>query len=266
MRNPVQGILSGTLVACVFMVLAGGQASAATMGQPSNTAFQAIYGNPGSNGATLPVGGGLGRNFGFGETMLFRANTTAEIGKNIHIKLGGAVTEVRDADIGATLTSDKTGENNPLGLDIQFVDLQDGTVGGTAWLWNADTVDRPWITEICAPGAEACHVDPRFTVGTTKTDVKIEDVSLEVGGIPLQGTVWGEWINGTAKKAPCIKLVSPPADATASQTLIATQPAADVGASIEEIGGEACLISANDDWYRVSSYVVNEPAITIKNE
>jgi hypothetical protein len=237
-----------------------GSASAATISQPANT-FLAIYGKPNIN-AKEPVGGGLARNFGFGENMLFEASTALKIGLNILLTHEEKKLLSEDAYVGATLQSNLTGENNPLALAIQFVDLQDTTFGGVTGAHYADTYDRPWIMTICAPKAEKCRVDPRFTVGTGP-DVKIEDVSIDANGLVLQGTIWGTWVNGKAGAAPCIKLENPPASAAADQTLFDTQGGT-VGLAIAGIDGEMCLISANNDWFRIGS-AFNEPAITIEN-
>jgi hypothetical protein len=238
-----------------------GNASAAMIGQPSNLAFQAIYGAPNFNSAE-PVGGGLARSFGFGENMLFEASTEKKIGKNIEVTHEEKTEKSEDTYLGGTLQSNKTGENHPLGIAFQFADFQDSSFGGSATPHYADTTDRPWIATICAPKEEKCRVDPRFEVGTTKIDVKIEDVSLEFGGVVLQGTMWGQWINGEKGVPPCIKLESPPASAGADQTLIDTQGGT-VGKAIAGLTGEFCLISANNDWYIIGS-TTNEPAITIE--
>jgi hypothetical protein len=235
--------------------MAAGSASAATIGTTTNT-FQAIYGAPIIN-AKPPIGGGLARSFGFGENMLFVGST----------KIFHEEKEVNSEEvfIGATLQSNETGENNPLALTIQFADFQDSTFGGVVGPHYADTSDRPWIMTICA--GEKCRLDPRFTVGTP--NVKIEDVSIDANGVVFQGTVWGTWINGKAGKPtgtpPCIKLENPPAAAAADQTLFDTQGGI-VGNKISSISGELCLVSANNDWYRISKTVFNEPAITIENK
>ena len=83
MGGLTRGVLLSALAACALGQLVAGSASAALLGQPGNTPFIAVYGSPGANAAaTLPAGGGIGRNFGVGENMLFRANTAAGIGKN----------------------------------------------------------------------------------------------------------------------------------------------------------------------------------------
>lgn len=255
--------LAAVAVAAVALGSAGA-ALAATIGQPANPAFLAIYGSPTINGRE-PVGGGLARNFGFGENMLFEASTAKGIGRNVEINHEEKKSESEDDYFGFTLQSNKTGENNPLGLTTQFVDFQDTTFGGVATPHYADTSDRPWIVTICAPGANLCRVDPLLTVAAAGVDVKIEDVSLDFGGIVLQGTVWGNWINGKGEKSPpCIKLENPPARAGANQTLIDTQGGV-VGNRIIAIAGELCLISANNDWYRVGA-TGKEPPITIENK
>jgi len=247
MRGPIRSILVAALAICAFAALTVGQASAANMKIVAKTpGFLAIYGNPGTNGETVPVGGGLGRNFGFGENMLFEANTTKEIGKNLKIELeGGTTAEAKESFLGGTLMSNKTGENNPLSFAIQFADFQNNLVSGAATPSYTDTFDRPWIAEICAPAAaeKACKTDAQFAEPATKGGVKIENVSFDLGGDIIQGTVWGKWANG---KPPCITLEKPPA---ASPTLVGTQPAAIVGVKVAKVEGVACLISANNDYY-----------------
>jgi hypothetical protein len=164
MRGLIRAALPAALAACALGQLVAGSASAAVLGQLGNTPFIAIYGNPDTNGtATLPAGGGLGRNFGVGENMLFRANTTAGSGKNIAIKLGGIQVESTDTYIGAMLMSNKTDKDNPLGFAIQFVDFQNTEAEGIGENQRySDSSDRPWIGEICAPGAEGCRVDLRL--------------------------------------------------------------------------------------------------------
>jgi hypothetical protein len=261
-RRHLPALAGGLTLLAVGLGVAG-SASGALMGQPANTPFLAIYGSPGANGLAIPVGGGLARNFGFGENMLFEASTEKKIGKNIEINHIEKTGYGEDDYIGGTLQSNKTGENNPLGFAIQFADFQDTTFG-TKGPHYSDTYDRPWITTICAPGAEKCRVDPRFEVGATKIDVKIEGVSIDLNGIVLQGTIWGQWLNGSSGKAPCIKLEKPPAAAGPDQTLIDTEGGI-VGQPISSIAGELCLISANNDWYHVTSANFNEPPITIEN-
>ena len=278
MRGPIRVILLAALAVCGLVAAVASQASAATLGQPGNLAFLAIYGSPGANGtaASTPVGGGLGRNFGFGENMVFNACTgcATPVGANLKFKLGGSITEANDTYIGGTLMSNKTGEGNALGFAMQFVDFGDPTLGGVTDPWYTDTSDRPWISDICGVSegtkTKECRIDPLFTeaeqAGNT---VKIEDVSLNMGpGVVLQGTLWGKWLNGKAKEAPCIELKLPSAkvkERAPDETLSATQPVSDLGASIEEISGKACLIGANNDWYKVGANL-QEPAITIKNE
>jgi hypothetical protein len=261
-RSHLSALVAGVTFLAVGLGVAG-SASGALLGQPANTPFQAIYGSPATNGLAIPVGGGLGRSFGFGENMLFEASTEKKIGKNIEINHMEKSGYGEDDYIGGTLQSNKTGENNPLGFSIQFADFQDTTFGGKGPHYS-DTSDRPWITTICAPGAEKCRVDPRFEVGVTKIDVKIEDVSIDLNGVVLQGTIWGQWVNGAERKPPCIKLEKPPLAAGPDQTLIDTQGGI-VGQPITSIAGEFCLISANNDWYHISSSIYYEPPITIGN-
>jgi hypothetical protein len=260
------------LAVCVFGALAVGQASAALMGSTENSPFLAVYGSPGSNGAALPVGGGLGRNFGFGENMLFQAceGCSPAVGKNLKITLKNAtktVAETKDAFIGGALLSNKTGANNPLSFGIEFADFQFNTVAGAADPSYTDTWDRPWIAEICSPASEVgkCKSDPQKEFNTPAGSVKIEDVAFNLGpGVVVQGTVWGIWKDGTATACPTIELTNPPAGAAADQTLIETQ-GTEVGTPTEKVEGTVCLVSANNDRYIVGG-TSKIPAITIKNE
>lgn len=261
MRGPIRSVLLAAVAVCAFAALTVGSASAALLGQPGNTPFLAIYGSPGSNGATtVPVGGGLGRNFGFGENMEFEANTTTPR-EPLEITLGGVVAKSEQAELGGTLMSNKTGANNPLSFTIQFVDFQHNTLGGAADPAYSDTSDRPWITEICSLAAvgEACKTDAQYKQGNKPGGVKIENVSFNIGpGIVVQGTVWGKWKDGTITTPACITLEKP---AAGEPTLVDTQGGT-VGNAIEAIKGTACLRSANNDWYSGKENV----AITIKNE
>jgi hypothetical protein len=250
---------------CAFAGLSVGQASAATLQKTvgeTKTAFLAIYGNP---PATVPVGGGIGRNFGFGENMLFVASTTNKPGTNISIELGTLKAESADAFLGGTLMSNKTGKNTALGFSIQFVDLQDNTPVAAF----TDTADRPWIADICPELAttKECKVDPRGTeaaLGAPESSVKIENVSFDLGpGTVVQGTAWGKWENGAKEKPPCITLNLPP-EKVKEETLYETQGES-VGTAIKAISGKACLTSSNNDWYAVGT-AKEEPAITIANE
>ena len=264
MRGPIRSILLAALAVCAFAAITAGQASAATI-EDEATALLAIYGNPGSNGAAVPVGGGLGRNFGFGKNMLFQAGNG--VGTALDITLNGVVAEAKESYIGGTLMSNKTGENNPLSFAIQFADFQDNFVGGAATPSYADTFDRPWIAEICPPADKACRVEA--VVKESPPTVLIEDVSFNFGpGTVVQGDVWAEWENGKEKVAPCIKIVLPPAEAGSSETLAVTQTANattfPLGTKISAVSGKACLISANNDWYHVGTEV-KEPEIKIKN-
>jgi hypothetical protein len=269
MRGPIRSILLAALAVCGLAAAFVSQASAATI-EDEATPLLAIYGNPGSNGAAIPVGGGLGRNYGFGKNMLFQAGNGLGTALSIVLAVGEtevAKSEAKETYLGGTLMSNKTGENNPLSFTIQFVDFQDNSItaeGKTTKVASySDTSDRPWITEICSPAAliEKCKTDAQFTEPIKKGGVKIEDVSFNIGpGTVVQGTAWGEWINGAAKVAPCIKLTTP---AAGVPTLVETQGAA-VGAKAKTVTGEACLISANNDWYKVGTEL-QEPAITIAN-
>jgi hypothetical protein len=222
--------------------------------------FLAIYGSP-SISATQPIGGGVGRNFGFGTNMLFQACTscTTPVGTNLDITLEGKVLESKDAFIGGTLMSNTTGTGNPLSFEIQFADFQASTAAGVATPTYADTSDRPWIAEICGESA-ACKVDPR--VAAKALQVEIQDVSLDIGpGIVVQGTVWGQW-EGT--KPPCIKLTLPPPAPLGVDTLVETQ-GPEPGKEITAVSGKACLISANNEYWRINSGELKEPEIKIEN-
>jgi hypothetical protein len=273
MRGPIRIILIAALAACAFTALAG-QASAAIMKSTNNPAFLAIYGNPGAsansltNGSPVPVGGGLGRNFGFGENMVFRSKTK---GANPSFTLdNGVVAESKDTYAAGTLMSNKTGKNNPLSFTVQFADFQNSVIIGVGAVPSfADTSDRPWITEICPTEANApeCQVDPQFKVSGTGEgrNVKIEDVSIDLGpGTVVQGTAWGKWEDGAAKVPPCIKLENPPKAVGGSENLFVTQATAGlskVGEKTKTVQGKVCLVSANNDWYEGE-----EPEIKITNE
>jgi len=262
MRGPIRAVVLAALAAFAFAAVTAGVASAAILGQPANTPFLAIYGNPGSNGATLPVGGGLGRNFGFGENMLFES-TKAKF------EIGKVKAESKEAFVGSTLMSNKTGVNNPVSVTVQFADFQDSEVIGVGLVPTyADTSDRPWITEICPiETGTLCRVDPEIKPNNLG-EVKIEDVSLNLGpGFVVQGTVWGTFKNGTETECASISLNLPPKEITEKspdETLWVTQtkegfPA--VGEKLEAIEGKFCLISANNDWY-----TGHHTAITLNNK
>jgi hypothetical protein len=231
--------------------------------------FLAVYGSPGTNGEAVPVGGGLGRNFGFGENMMFQASTSAKIGENIVFELSeaaaGVKAEIRDSYIGSTLMSNNASEHSSVGLAIQFADFQGSKVNGTLTPIYADTSDQPWSATICAPGAE-CRVDPLFEVGEEGVNLKIEGVSFNIGpGTTLQGALWATWENGIIEGfPPCITFKKPPTAAKADQTLVVTQSASGipVGTKIKTIAGRACLVSANNNWYSQSEKT--EPAIALK--
>ena len=272
MRGPLRTILLAALALCAFAALTVSQASGATMEKKVGevkTPFIAIYGNPGTNGAAVPVGGGLGRNMGFGENMLFQAcsGCTPSVGENLKIELPGPfVAEAKDSYIGGRLMSNKSGENNPVSFKVEFVDFQDNLVNGVLTPSYADTSDRPWIAEICSPAAaaKACKVDAQFP-GAEKGAVKIDDVTFDLNGVVVQGPVWGTWINGKAGEPPCIKLEKP---AAGNPTLVVTQTVAGapaVGSAITAISGKVCLISANNDWYNVKTGEKEEPEIVLAN-
>jgi hypothetical protein len=272
MRGSIRIIMLAALATCAFGALVVTSASAAVI-ETSTNKFQAIYGNPGVNSETLPVGGGLGRNFGFGENMLFEANAT--LPRKVFSITVATEPEtdwsVADTHIAGTLMSDKTGENNPLAFAIQFVDFQDLQIGTTSVPSYSDTSDGPWIAEVCSPGAAngKCKPDPQAGAaggeGANPGEVVIQDVSFDlqhypgVGTIVFQGTIWGTW-EGT--KPPCIKFHNPPATPAGvrNENLYVTQPASVAGTKVNTISGTACLVSANNDWFSGT-----EPAITIKN-
>ena len=268
MRGPIRSLLLGGLAVCAFAMLTVGQASAATLKENGGGAFLAIYGSPSlSEVAGKAIGSGLGRNFGFGENLLFQACTkcTTPVGTNLNIELeGGVVAEAGDSNMEGTLTSNKTGANVPLGLTIQFVDLQKSTLAGVVTPSYSDTNDRPWITEICAPASVTCKTDPLFT--GPAGGVKIEDVSVDLGGTVVQGTLWGIWENGTAVAPPCIKLEKPPAGAGANQNLIVTQSSVvAVGTKVIKYSGKACLISANNNYWKLKAGEEKTPLVEIEN-
>jgi hypothetical protein len=269
MRGPIRIVGLAALAVCAFAAFTVSQASAALMGRAGNTPFLAIYGNPPAAG---PVGGGLALNFGFGENMLFEADTGV-LGKNLKLELeaGGvkvAEAESKEAFIGGTLMSNKTGANLPLGFAVQFVDFQRNFTGPTTETPSyTDTHDRQWLTNICPTVAGAtCKVDPLIVPGNAAGEVKIENVSFNIGpGVVVQGTVWGNWKDGKETggvvEPPCITLKSPIA-AVAANTLYETQgPNVGAKAIVGGVTGEACLLSANNDWEEGKHNI-----ITIKNE
>jgi hypothetical protein len=260
--------LCAALALFAFGTMTVGQASGANMVviQPKESML-AIYGNPPKEG---PVGWGLGRNFGFGQNMLFKAG--GGIGKPLFFKIGALESKACVSEIGGTLMSNNTGKNNPLSFGIEFADFQCNKLNTGALVpAYADTQDQKWIAEICAPGALECRVEPLHNQKELEKEesVKVEHVAINVGpGLVLQGAVWGKWKNGAAGKPPCIELQSKPKEAPADQTLMVTQTnnpvEIPVGTVVTEVGGEACLLSANNDW--VSQSEKTEPAIEILNE
>ncbi len=262
------------------------EASAATFewkaGKEKETLL-AIYGFPPETEENVlkekAIGGGLARNFGFGTNMLFQAATKV-VGENIFMvveeKLEKESTELKiescDTFLGGTLMSNKTGENQPLGLGIEFADIQCDKLGKVSAPAYSDTHDQKWIVSICAPGAEKCKLEPLHTVGELEKDnVEIEHVAINIGApktpLVIQGTAWGKWENGVEKTPPCIKLQKKPANATASQNLIVTQsesPAVPVGTVATNLSGKLCLISANNNWYNQAGEKF-EPEIVIAN-
>ena len=277
MTKSIYAALVSLLAACGLAAGMASQASAANLkevGVSEPTGFQAIYGTPGTNGATVPVGGGLGRNFGFGASVLFEActNCATPVGKNLSVTFATNVAQASESFLGGTLMSNKTGANNPLGLTIHFVDLQDWTLGGSATPTYTDTADRPWIAGICSPSASesACKTDAQFTEPIKKGGVKIENVSLDFttagGSVIYQGTLWGVWENGTTTHPPCIQLEKP---AAGNPTLAVTQTYAGgptLGALAEAVKGQLCAISINNNYYKVRTSEEKTPAIEIANE
>jgi hypothetical protein len=278
MSKKLYAALLPVLAVVALGVAAVGQASAATITSGTAKPFLAIYGYPPETAENAAkekaIGGGLGRNFGFGEDMVFQAGNGQGTALAIVLEAGGkeiAKSEAKETILTGTLMSNKTGENNPLSFTIDDVDFQDNilTVEGKATKVPsfADTFDNEWIAEICSPAAvEAkCKTDAQFTQGNKPGGVEISNVAFNIGApsspTVVQGTAWGKWENGAAKKAPCISLETP---AAGNPTLVETQGAA-VGAVAKTVSGKACLISANNDWYSIGEEK-EEPAITIANE
>jgi hypothetical protein len=274
--------LCAALAVFAFGTMTVGSASGANMKIKGNSpGFLAVYGFPAAqNEAERPVGDGLGRNFGFGQNMLFQAggggNQHSPIGVAPFFEINSAVGVIKsescDAFVGGTLMSNRTGKDNPLSFSIQFADFQCTKAGllGKEVLTQtyADTQDQHWITEICSPEAGATCKPDAVIPGNAEGQVKIEHVALDLGpGLTLQGVAWGTWENG---KPPCIKLKNPPAAAVEKepdQTLIVTRSvtgAPAVGEKVKEVKGTFCLISANNDWYQQSEKT--EPTIEIANE
>jgi hypothetical protein len=280
-KKRLVSVAMAALAVCAFAALSVGQASGATMEKvvgETKTPFLAIYGYPGAStkkpAVEEAIGGGLGRNFGAGENMVFQAGNG--IGTALAIELENPATkellaksEAKESLIGGTLMSNKTGANNPLSFTIDLVDFQDNflTVGkeaATKVPAYADTSDREWISEICSPTSATCKADAQFTCPSAGAGwVQINDVTFNIGpGTVVQGSLCAKWENGekATKKPPCITLETP---AAGNPTLVETQGAA-VGAKAKAVTGKACLISANNDWYKVGTEL-EEPEITIAN-
>jgi hypothetical protein len=252
----------------------------------------AIYGWPGANfigsrgpeQTERPVGQGLGRNFGFGQNMLFQAGggspQHAPTGRPLffEIEAGGAKfrSEACDSFIGGTLMSNRTGVNNPLSFGIEFADFQCNRFGKIAEAGEkppaalvpayADTQDQKWIAEICSPEAKKeCKADP--VIPGSEGQVKIEHVAIEIGpGTTVQGAVYGKWKNGAAGggRPPCIELKKSESTEPLQNLVVTKSSVFPVGTGVTNVGGEACLISANNDWYQQSEKT--EPEIAILNE
>lgn len=272
-RKSITG-LCAALTIFAFGTMTVGEASGANMLalQPKEPLL-AIYGFPGANSIEdneRPVGQGLGRNFGFGQNMLFQAGGGK--GRPLSITIAEAFkTESCDSFIGGTLMSNRTGKGNPLSFGVEFADFQCNRAGEVKkevlTAAYADTQDQKWIAEICSPEAAAKECKSNALIPATneeKGQVTIEHVAIEIRpGLTVQGDVWGKWRSG---KPPCITLNLPPASVT-EQTLVVTKsvvPGLAVGTKVSKVEGEACLISANNSWYSQSEK--SEPEITIANE
>ena len=276
MRRKALTALCAALVVFAFGTMTVGHASGANMTvKGAAEGFLAVFGSPPTTG---PVGGGIAREVGFGQNMLFQAST-GKIGANLSFTTPGGVTsESCDSFIGGSLVSNKTGENNPLSVSIQFADFQCNKVAGalTPAYASFQQYQQQWRTTIC-PKVEGATCKPDAIIaGGAKGLVKIENVAIDIGpgaggapGIVVQGTIWGESESGAAGKPPCIKLTEPSKEASEKepdQTLIVTQSnsvAAKVGEKITTVKGQACLISANNNWYAQTEK--SEPAIEILN-
>jgi hypothetical protein len=274
------GFVAGVSTFLLGLMVVGG-ASGATLKLAAEKgaahAFVAIYGFPAVHDeAERPVGGGLGRDFSFGETMVFQAGNG--VGSLLSMTINKEVLKARDASISLQLASNHTGANVALGFQVTSADLQDTFLGAAHEPIYADTTDVPWIGKTCSPSIVAgkCKVDPLVGSfageGAEPGEVKIEGVSFDVGpGTVIQGAIWGKWINGGNFKAPCIELHLPAAlKGVSTETLYETQGAA-VGKALEAIKGKACLISANNGWYSVKAEgeekeEKEENAIEITNE
>jgi hypothetical protein len=256
MRGPIRMAVLAGLVLCAMVGLTFGQASGAVVRiKGSATGLLAIYGSPAVSTAQ-PIGGGLARNFGFGEDMLFKA-TNSVPAEGMEITLGGVVNRSEEAYFGGTLQSNKTGANNPVGFTIEFSDLARATIGGQLTALYSDTSDRPWTGTICSPEAgTTCKVDPLVTAAPG--EVKFENVALNYGpGTVIQGTMWGKWVNGSATTPPCFSFNLPPSSAAADETLAVTQSTIfPLGTKITAIRGKACLVGANNDYYEGHKEVI----------
>jgi hypothetical protein len=254
-RCPVARLLVASLI--VVFALSTSRAPAATLKEHGAVqAFLAIYGTP-AFGAATPIGGGLARNFGFGSNLAFEGCTICELGKNLAIEVGGVKIESQHWVMAASLSSNKTGANNPLAIAVQSVDAQNATAGGLASPLYADTSTRPWLTTVCPPPSATCRTDPRF-IGPAG-GAKIEGVSLDAGGTVLQGALWGKWENSVeAGKPACLKLEMPPVGAP--ETLVVSQGAG-IGERVTAVAGQGCLVSANNE-----VYPGKEPFIEVANE
>ncbi len=254
--------------ACLLLSVGVSAASASASKLEDTTAkaaLLAVYGSPGSNGAEVPVGGGLGRSVGLGANLLFEAceKCTTVSGKNLSITLGGVALEWADVVLGVTLLSDKTSPTSPVSLGVEFVDFQQGAIAKEPVPTYSDTWDRPWTGVVC--GEEAiCKVDVRKG-GEASRLCKLEDVGFNIGpGTVIQGTLWCKWINGAAEKAPCIELTEPPASAETKFDALYETRGSSVGARVEQLKGVACVVSAQNNYYSVTATELKHDAITLE--
>jgi hypothetical protein len=258
------------------MTVSASGAEMKVKGAGAKEAFLAIYGYPGQSSLLAgeekerPIGGGLGRNFGFGQNMLFQAGGGKGSPLFFEIEIGGKKFKsiACDSFIGGTLMSNQTGKNNPLSFGIEFADFQCnkfGVIGAEVLTQSyADTQDQKWIAEICSPAAgKECKADP--VIEGEEGQVKIEHVAIDIGpGTTIQGAVYGKLKGGAP---PCIELKATPSK-EALQNLVVTKGLG-VGTGVKNVGGTACLISANNDWYNQFTNGITErtePTIEVSNE
>src|SRR5580704_11310582 len=180
MKRKFLSALVASLALVALGLLSVGSASASTMeNKTAASALLAMYGSPEVNLEAVPGGGGLGRNFGAGENMLFQGDTAAKVGKNLGLSVGGVALEAGDTYLGMTLMSNKTPETSPVGALAEFVDFQESKANGALVPTYTDTADRGWVLSICGKAA-TCKVDARAG-GAGAHLVKLEDVTFAVG-------------------------------------------------------------------------------------